>query len=91
MTPDIAFSQTDYQLTGVGCYMACHHNEIAYDGSKSAAFYFPFLTGGSSANGTLTNHAKDVIGNHSQFVTIQTGSSSCPDLTGQEASEIPPM
>ena len=24
-------------------------------------------------------------------VTVQTGSSSCPDLTGQEASEIPPM
>ena len=31
MSPDVAFSETDYQLACMHGYMACHHDQVADD------------------------------------------------------------
>ena len=67
MPPGIAPAKTHNQLSGMGRYMACHHNKVAYNCTQSAPSDIAFLAGRSSAYRMLTNHAEDVVCNHPQF------------------------
>ena len=67
--PDIAFSKANNQLACMHGDMACHHDQIADDRSKPAAFDFSLLPGSPSADCTLADHTKNVIRNHPMSVS----------------------
>ena len=67
MTPYIAFSKSENQLTCMCSDMTRHHDQIADYGTEAAAFDIPFLTGSAPSDRFLSNHPEDIVGNHGEF------------------------
>ena len=69
MPPDITPAQSHDQLSDMGGYMACHHNQVANHSTYSSALNIAFLPWHtpSAPIGSLTNHPEDVISNDCKF------------------------
>ena len=62
--PGITPAQTHNQLAGMGRYMACHHNKVAYNCTQPAPPDIAFLAGRSSAYRMLADHAENIVCTH---------------------------
>ena len=49
VSPGITSTKTHNQLAGMGHYMACHHNKVAYNCTQPVPPDIAFLAGRSSA------------------------------------------
>ena len=63
MTPYIAFSKSENQLTCMCSDMTRHHDQIADYGVESPALDLPFLTGCPTSDCAPTTPSEDVVGN----------------------------
>ena len=67
MTPYIAFSKSQHQLTCMCRDMARHHDQVTDYGMESPTPDISLLTGCPASDCALPYHPEDVVGNQPQF------------------------